>query len=301
MATGSNQASTGAGNSSSAKRAGKKAADTAEKTGQQAMQSRPFRILLTVGLIAYGVVHILIGYIALQIAWGGSDGGEEASQKGALAELSSQPFGAVLLWVVVIGLFALTIWQAIEAIWGHRDRPSGVKRIRKQIGSGGRAVSYAVIAVAAITTLQGSAGSGDSAEESFSARLMSNTFGRLLVIAIGIGIIVLGVRLVRRGIKKKFTEDLAGGVSQKVIRLGQAGYIVKGIAYAIVGGLFGWAGITFDPEKAGGLDDALRTVHDAPFGAVLLTIMALGLIAFGVYCFFWAKNPKVSTDTGQHS
>lgn len=300
MTSGSNAASTGAAKST-AKRAGKQAADTAEKTGQQAMQSRPFRVLLTVGLIAYGVVHILIGYIALQIAWGGRGEGQEASQKGALAEMAGQPFGAVLLWVVVIGLFALTIWQAIEAIWGHRDRPSGFKRIRKQIGSGGRAVSYAVIAVAAISTLQGSAESGDSTEESFSARLMSNTFGRLLVIAIGIGIVVLGVRLVVRGVKKKFTEDLAGGVSQNVVRLGQAGYIVKGIAYAIVGGLFGWAGITYDPEKAGGLDDALRTVHDAPFGAVLLTIMALGLVAFGVYCFFWARHPKVSTDTGANS
>ena len=73
--------------------------------------------------------------------------------------------------------------------------------------------------------------------------------------------------MVRRGIKKKFTDDLAGGVGQEVIRLGQAGYIVKGIAYVVVGGLFGWAGVTYDAEKAGGLDDALRTVHDAPLRA----------------------------------
>ena len=164
------------------------------------------------GLICYGVVHILIGWIALQIAWSGRGESQEASQKGALAELAGQPFGAALLWIVVVGLFALTIWQGIEAIWGHRDRPAGIKRIRKQLGSAGRAVSYAVIAIAAISTAAGSASSGDSSEESLSARLMSNTFGRLLVIAIGITIIVLGVRLIRRGIKKKFTEDLAGGV-----------------------------------------------------------------------------------------
>ena len=97
---------------------------------------------------------------------------------------------------------------------------------------------------------------------------------------------------------KKFTDDLAGGVGRSVVRLGQVGYIVKGIAFIIVGGLFGWAGISYDPEKAGGIDDALRTVHDAPFGAVLLTLMALGLICFGIYCFFWATHPKVSTDTG---
>ncbi len=281
----------------SAEEAGKQVADSAEEAGQEAMDSKPFRVLLTVGLICYGVVHILIGWIALQIAWSSRGESQEASKKGALAELSGQPFGAALLWIVVVGLFALTIWQGIEAIWGHRDRPAGIKRIRKRIGSAGRAVSYAVIAIAAISTAAGSASSGDASEESLSARLMSNAFGRLVVIAIGIAIIVLGVRLARRGIKKKFTEDLAGGVDQNVVRLGQAGYIVKGIAFAIVGGLFGWAGITYDAKKAGGLDDALRTVHNAPFGAVLLTLMALGLIAFGIYCFFWARHPKVSTNT----
>ena len=190
-----------------AKDAGKKAADSAEDAGQQAMASKPFRILLTVGLVCYGVVHILIGWIALQIAWSGRGESQEASKKGALAELAGQPFGAALLWIVVVGLFALTIWQGIEAIWGHRDRPSGIKRIRKQLGSAGRAVSYAVIAIAAINTAAGSASSGDSSEERLSARLMSNAFGRLVVIAIGIAIIVLGVRLVRRGI----TEEIHRG------------------------------------------------------------------------------------------
>lgn len=82
-----------------------------------------------------------------------------------------------------------------------------------------------------------------------------------------------------------------------VVRLGQIGYIVKGAAFAIVGGLFGWAGITYDPEKAGGLDDALRTVNRAPFGAGLLTLMAFGLACFGICLFAWARHPKVSTDT----
>jgi Domain of Unknown Function (DUF1206) len=269
--------------------------DSAERAGRQAISSKPFRVLLTVGLVAYGLVHILIGWIALQIAWSGRGQGQEASQRGALAAMAEQPFGAVLLWVTVVGLFALAVWQLVEAVWGHRDRPAGFKRIRKRLGSVGRAISYAVIAIAAIATVRGDQGSGSS-EESWSARLMSTAFGRLLVIAIGVAIVVLGFRLVRRGVREKFTEDLAGGVGRHVVLLGQAGYVVKGVAFVIVGGLFGWAGISYDAEKAGGLDDALRTVHDAPFGAILLTIMALGLICFGVFCFFWARHPRVSTE-----
>jgi len=291
------------GSSSKAGNSARKAADSAEDAGQQAMASKPFRVLLTVGLIAYGVVHILIGWIALQIAWSGQPEGEEASQQGALDQLAGQPFGAVLLWLVVVGLFAMAVWQLVEAIWGHRDRPSGVKRIRKRLGSAGRTITYAAIAIAAATTVLGSKSEGNK-EEGWTAKLLSAPFGRIVVIAVAIVIIVLGVRLARRGITKKFTEDLAGGTGREVIRLGQAGYIVKGIAFVIVGGLFGWAAITYDAEKAGGLDDALRTVNEAPAGSVLLTVMALGLIAFGVYCFFWARHPKISTsggDTGERS
>jgi hypothetical protein len=292
--------SSGGNSSSQAGSAGntaRKAADSAEDAGQQAMDSKPFRVLLTVGLIAYGVVHILIGWIAVQIAWSGQPEGEQASQQGALDQLASQPLGTILLWLVVVGLFAMAIWQLAEAIWGHRDRPSGMKRTRKRLGSAGRTFTYAAIAIAAIGTLRGSKSDGNK-EEGYTARLLSVPFGRILVIVVAIVIIVLGVRLARRGITKKFTEDLAGGIGREVVRLGQAGYIVKGIAFVIVGGLFGWAAITYDPEKAGGLDDALRTVHEAPAGSVLLTVMALGLIAFGVYCFFWARHPNVSTCGG---
>ncbi len=293
-----------AGNAASrAADAGERLSDSAEDASQQTMTSKPFQVLLTVGLIAYGVVHVLIGWIALQLAWSGLFGSssEEASQQGALAELASKPFGSVLLLVIAIGLFALTIWQIVEAIWGHEDRPEGMKRVRKRVGSAGKAVAYAVVGAAAIRTALGSSSSGNDKQEGWTAKLLSVPFGRVLVVLVGIAIIVLGVRLILRGVKKKFTEDLVGGVSQGVTRLGQIGYIVKGIAYSIVGGLFGWAAITYDAEKAGGLDDALRTVNGAPFGSILLTLMALGLICFGVYCFFWARYPRVSTDGGTSS
>ena len=158
-------------------------------------------------------------------------------------------------------------------------------------------MAYAAIGVAAVKNLLGSGGSSNSTEEGWTARLMSAPFGRILVATAAVAVIALAARLVRRGVKKKFTDDLAGGVGRGVVRLGQIGYIVKGVAFAIVGGLFGWAAISYDPAKAGGLDDALRTVNGAPFGAALLTLMALGLACFSVYCFAWAWHPKVSTDT----
>ncbi len=246
---------------------------------------------MTVGLISYGVVHLLIAWISLQLAWG--LGGGEASQKGALAELAAQPFGSVLLWIIAVGFFALVIWQGIEALWGHRDQTESGKRTRKRIGSAGKAVVYAALGVTAVTiALSGKSSSGNSGEKTMTAKLLSVPFGRFLVIAVGIVILVLGARNIWRGVTKKFTHDLVGGVGQGTVRLGQAGYIAKGIAFGIVGILFGWAGITADPNKAGGMDSALRTLLDQPFGPVLLTLVGLGIACFGLYCFVWSRNAK---------
>lgn len=281
--------------------AARSAKDGAERAGGQAVASTPFRILVTVGLITYGIVHILVGWIAAQVAWGGSGGSQEASQQGALAELAGNPVGVVVLWLTVVGLFAMTVWQAAEAAWGHRDRPAGRKRIGKRLGSAGRAITYAAIAIAAIAAVQGSSQSGDQKQEGWTARLLALPFGRVLVGAVGLVIVVLAVRQVIKGVKKSFTEEIAGGLSPGVERLGQVGYISKGVAMAVVGGLFGWAALTYDPSKAGGLDDALRTINSAPLGSVLLTVVALGLACFGVFCFFWARHPKIDAGTGSRS
>ena len=274
--------------------AARSAKDSAEQAGDRAVNSRPFRILVTVGLITYGIVHILVGWIALQIAWGLGGGSGEASQQGALAELAQQPVGVVILWLTVLGLFAMTAWQAAEAAWGHRDRPEGFKRIRKRLASVGRALTYAAIALAAISALRGASQSGDQKQEGWTARLLGMPFGRILVALVGVVIIVLAVRQVIKGVKRKFNEDLSGGVSAGVQRLGQIGYISKGVAMVVIGGLFGWAALTYDASKAGGLDDALRTINSAPLGSVLLTVVALGLVCFGVFCFFWARHPKIA-------
>jgi len=285
----------------SAAGAARSAKDSAELTGGQAVGSKPFRILVTVGLITYGIVHILVGWIAAQVAWGGGGSSQEASQHGALAQMAQTPIGVVVLWLTVIGLFAMTAWQAAEAAWGHRDKPAGFKRTRKRLSSVGRAVTYAAIAIAAVTALRGGSQSGDQKQEGWTARLLALPLGRVLVGIVGIIVIAVAVRLVIKGVKRKFTDDLAGGISRNAQRLGQVGYISKGVAMAVVGGLFGWAALTYDSSKAGGLDDALRTINSAPLGSVLLTIVALGLVCFGIFCFFWARHPKIDAGTAAGS
>ncbi|TDW15115.1 DUF1206 domain-containing protein [Kribbella kalugense] len=252
-------------------------------TAQEVRQSRWYGVAITVGLIAYGVVHLLIAWIAAQLAWGHSS--KEASQQGALQELASQPFGGVLLWIVAIGLFVLVTWRILQLVYGHLD-------LEKKLSAGGRAVVYFVLGVSAVKVAIGSGGSSTSQQQSLTARLMAHGPGRVLVVVIGLAIIAIGVREIHKAVTKKFTEDLVGGVSETTILLGRIGYAAKGVALIVVGGLFGWAAIAYDPKKAGGLDTALRTVKEQPFGSVLLTVLALGFAAFGLYAFSWSRNAR---------
>ena len=250
---------------------------------QEVRHSRAYGVAITVGLMAYGVVYLLIAWIALQLAWGQSS--QEASQKGALEELASKPLGGVLLWVVAIGLFALVIWRGLQLVYGHLD-------LENKLSAIGRAVVYLVLGISAIKVAIGSGGSSTGQQQTLSGRVMQLGGGRVLIAVIGIAIIAIGARQIHKGITKKFTEDLIGGVSEVTILLGRIGYVAKGIAFAVVGVLFAWAAISYDPKKAGGLDTALRTIKDQPFGSVLLTVLALGVAAFGLYCFSWSRNAR---------
>jgi hypothetical protein len=252
-------------------------------TAQEARTTRTYDLAITVGLIAYGVVYLLIAWIALQLAWGGSS--QEASQQGALQELAEKPLGGVLLWIVAIGLFALVIWRALELAYGNLDT-------EKKITAAGRAVLCLVLGVSAVKVAIGSGGSSSGQQRSMSARLMENGAGRALIVVVGLVIVGIGIRQIYKAVTEKFTEDLVGGVSEVTILLGRIGYAAKGVAFIVAGALFGWAAIGYDPEKAGGLDTALRTIKEQPFGSVLLTVLALGIAAFGVYAFAWSRNAK---------
>jgi hypothetical protein len=253
-------------------------------------QNEGYRSLVAVGLISYGLVHAVIAWIALQLAWGGGSG--EASSQGALRQLGRQPLGSVLLWVVAVGMFALVGWQVLEAAVGYGWMEQ-TKRLRKRISSAFRALVYLAIGLSAAKVALGAGNeSGDEAQETVTSRLLGAPFGRVLVVALGLVVIAVGVTQIVKGVKKKFLEELSGSVSPTTVKLGTAGYIAKGVALAIVGVLFIWAAATYDPDKAGGIDAALKTIRDQPFGSVLLTVMALGILAFGLYCFSWARNAR---------
>jgi len=277
-------------------KAGGKADSKAGSKAEQAGDSTSLEWVARGGLIAYGVVHLLVGWLALQIAWGTS-GGTSADTSGALTTLAQQPFGKILLWVVAVGLVALALWQVSEAIWGHPDQDRG-KRVRKQVTSGAKAAVYAALAVSAALVALGSGSSSSQSQEQATTGVLAWPAGRVLVVIAGLVIIGVGIAGIIKGVKKSFTEEIdASSMSSTtrtgVLRLGQAGYIAKGLALSVVGGLLTYATLTFDRQQAQGLDGALQTILAQPFGRFLLTAVALGFVAFGLFAILQSRYRRM--------
>jgi hypothetical protein len=265
----------------------------------RAGNSESLENLARIGLLAYGLVHLLVAWLALQLAWGG--GGGEADQSGAMATLAQTPVGKPLLWIIAVGLIALAVWQAAEALqWrgslrmGGRQKKKAFQKIGKSVA---KAVVYAVLAITAIKFAVGSGKSSAQQQQEGTAGVFSWPGGRFLVGIVAVVLLVVGAVHVYKGVKKTFLKqiDLADAppsATRLITRVGQVGFPAKGIALALVGGLLGYAAITFDPSKARGLDGAMRTVLSAPFGEVLLTLVAVGIVAFGVFLFARARYPE---------
>jgi hypothetical protein len=275
------------------------AAGSAMGAARQAGESDGLEQLARVGLIAYGVVHLLVAWLALQLAWGG--GGESADQSGAMRTLAESPVGTPLLWLVAVGLIALAVWQAAELLrWRRGWSASGkarTKAIRKSGNALIKAIIYVTLAVLAIRFATGSGKSSSQSQQETTAGVFAWPAGQWLVGAFGLVLIGAGAWHIRKGLNKHFmkqidTSKASPSAVRLVTRLGQVGFPGKGIALAGVGALLIWAAVTFDPSKARGLDGAMHEILGLPFGQILLTLVALGIAAFGAFCFVRARYPE---------
>ena len=271
------------------------ATEHVRSTASRAADSRPLEYLARGGFVGYGVIHLLFAWLALQVAFGRPSG--DSDQSGALQIVARQPAGKFLLILIVIGMVAMAVWQAFEAAIGE----SGVPRktaMAERVVSAFRTALYLYFAWLGIKILRGAAASQADSQQQTTSHLLTATGGRWLVALIGLVVALIGVGLAGYGLTKKFESHLKTGqmrptVRKTVRRLGVAGYTAKGIAYAIVGVLLVAAAVNYDPDKVRGLDGALKALVAQAYGDWLLGVIALGIAAFGVYCFFQARYRKV--------
>ncbi|NNJ06257.1 DUF1206 domain-containing protein [Streptomyces sp. PKU-MA01144] len=249
------------------------------------------------GLAARGAIYLLIGVLALEVAFG-SDGGREADRGGALEELSAQPFGTVLLWAVGAGLVGMVLWRLSEALFGAAG-PDG-RKARKRALSAARCVFYAFVAYSVLAFAVGDRGSGSSDRQSrdITARALELPAGQWIVGIGGVGIACAGVWIGVRAALRKYRKHLrTAAMSRRARRAvdvtGVAGGVARGLVFAVAGGFATRAALTYDPSDAKGLDDTLRTFAATAAGPSLLVATATGLALFGVFSFLMARWRRV--------
>ncbi|WP_042369865.1 DUF1206 domain-containing protein [Streptacidiphilus neutrinimicus] len=240
-----------------------------------------------VGFAARGVVYIVIGLLAVMVGLGF---GEPALDRGgALAAIAGEPFGILLLWLLVIGFSGLALWRAVQAAASPQE--AGHRFLDAL-----RAVIYAVAAWSTyeFATVGRAPASSDSSAHDVTARLLGTSGGRVLLIALALVVIGLGLAMVARAASRRFAERLRTGwmtraTREAVLRLGQIGHAARGVIVTAAGIFALVAALTDNPARAKGLDATLRSFAQTSFGPLVLVVVAVGLVAFGLYSIAEAR------------
>jgi hypothetical protein len=248
--------------------------------------------LAKAGLIARGVMYVLIGVIAIQVAVNGSH--QQADRTGAVHLVAQSGFGSVILWLLVIGFAGMTLWRLSEAAWGSPDADG--RKASKRLANLARAVFYAVVTFGILKYALGvgQPGSSDSQSQDLTAAAMKYQGGQVIVALAGVVVVAAGLYVIYRAYKLKFLKHLRMGSAsprtRKVVtRLGQFGGIARGAVFATIGVFLVIAAKDASPRQAKGVDSALRALAHTPLGPWLLVIVAIGLMMFGAYSWCEAR------------
>ncbi|CAN5219177.1 DUF1206 domain-containing protein [soil metagenome] len=266
-------------------------ANPVKRAARATRANRPVRFLARLGFAVNALLHVLIGVVAVSVALGA---GGQADQSGALAALAATPGGAIILWVVFVGLLALGLWLIVNAFLSVPREAK--KRAVHYVSEIGKGVAYLAVAITTLTFALG--GSSDSAQAatSVSASFLASPGGAFLLVLVGAGVVAIGVYFVVKGVTRRFTRDLTlptGQARRATIALGVFGYLAKGVVLVVVGILFWVAVATFDASKGSGLDGGLKALASLPLGVFILVAVGLGLIAYGLYTAVRARYARL--------
>ena len=273
--------------------------NTKQKVEETSRQAKPWiERFARFGYAARGVIYAVVGVLALQAAIG--SGGQTPDQRGALQEIVNQPFGKFLLGIVAVGFAGYVVWRFVQALIDPGNEATGAKGIIKRVGFASSGLTYAGLTVVAVQLFLGSGGNSNSnVKEDWTARLMSQPFGQLLVLIVGIIIVGSGLNQFYQSYTAKFRKQLDlskmnNNEQAWAIRAGRLGYLARGVVFVITGVFFIQAAIQTDPGKAAGLKEALQALVHQPHGRWLLGIVAIGLFAYGIYSAVLARYSKIS-------
>ncbi|MFI6473115.1 DUF1206 domain-containing protein [Streptomyces sp. NPDC050516] len=269
---------------------GRTSKSAARKSTRHTAENETLSAAGRAGFVARGVVYVLIGLLAIRIAVGSGSG--QADRQGALNQVAAQPFGKVMLWMLVVGFGCMAFWRGARAVLTRGPHRKAGSRVL----DGGRAIFYASVCWATATFAAGSSGgsSGNAKSQDWTASALKLSYGRIMVGAAGCVLIGIGLTLAVRAAMRRFlrqlnTTTMSRRTQQIVTGLGVGGGVARGVVFAAAGIFVLVAAVRFDPSQAKGMDATLRSFTDTPMGPWLLVAVAIGLILFGVFSFASAR------------
>lgn len=268
----------------------------AVSAAENVTNSRTLELLARAGFAASGILHLLVGAIAIRLAMGGTG---NADFSGAVAELATQPAGPFLLWASFAACAALALWQVNDAIFDFNHLPTKQKAGRKAKAVL-QALVYAGLALTLMSFAMGTGSGGDNqkAASDLTFSLIKAPGGVAILVILGAAIAVTGAVYGIRGLRKSFEKHLVMPANPKVrtaVRtLGVVGYVAKGAVLLLTGLLIVIATLQAHPEDSTGLDGGLRALRDQPFGVYLLAAVGAGLICYGVFMIVRARLAKMT-------
>ena len=263
----------------------------AKYAARRAGNSRYVEWLARAGFGARGVMYVLIGILAIEIAFGNS--GQKADQSGAVRVVGNTPLGGLLLWLLVIGFAGMALWRLSEALFGGPG-PDG-RKAGTRLTAGFKAVLYGVITFGILKYALGLGAPKSSDKQSIdlTSTAMREPGGRIAVGIVGLALIAAGAWLAWQAFQRKFLADLRTGemspLTRKVVTfLGRVGGVARGLVFGAAGLFVLIAAVTAKAHEAKGIDATLRAFTKTPAGPWLLVVVALGLVLFGLYS--WSET-----------
>lgn len=251
------------------------------------------------GYAAKGVVYAVVGILAAMAAFG--TGGRTTDTNGALVTIVAQPFGKFLLGLVAVGLVGYVVWCFVQAIADAENKGTDAKGIMQRLGYAGSGIVYAGLALNAVQIVRGAGGGGSSnASQDWTARLLTQPFGQWLVGIVGAAVIGMGFYQFYEAYKAKFRKkikmnQMSDSEKKWALYSGRFGIASRGVVFSIIGIFLLQAAHDSNPNRVTGLAGALQALAQQPYGSLILGIVALGLIAYGIYNFVLARYRQIAT------
>ncbi len=270
----------------------------ASSAARSATPKQSLTALARLGYFTKGLVYVIIGLLAARVAIG--DGGTTTDNQGALRAIYHQPFGQFLLVVVAVGLVGYALWSFMRALLDADGKGSDAKGMLTRIAYAVVGLLYLALALGAVRLLMSSGASSKSSDanaQDWTATLLKQSYGEGLVILAGVIVIGIALYLLYYAYSADFMrqfQSMSGTVRTWATRLGRAGYIAQGIVFGEIGVFLILAARQHNAHQAKGVGGSLSLLVREPYGHLLLAIVAIGLIAYGLYSWMQARFRRVA-------